>query len=324
MATGDVPWVPGSVWNSQTGTWQGPSDAAAAAAAAAASRAAAAEQKAKNDEAEAKAAGKSQTKKENSNTQKIINTLIGSVKGYKAGKDQSIANANEVFNFGLAGIDSQYGQTLADLGKNQDQNEADETSKTFANRANRARETQSILQQMQSQGAGETDVLQGMVQAFENADANQLDITTSYYDSLNAVQSGLRQANAATENARSNQWGQLQEAKAAANENYWNNYTQIWTDVQRTAASNSNVDSDYSTKFNPDYKGKDPLAEATRFAGKVYDWQAPKNGWAGKWDDKKTTIGHQTTTPTLAKAATRLGGLKRAEGASIRRKEDEL
>jgi hypothetical protein len=317
---GIIPIAPGS---GTTGDpYAGVSEAARKAAAAAAAAQARAEASAKAELAAQKAAGKSQTKKENANTQKIINTLLGSIKGYTAGRDQSLKNAASVFNTGISSLQSQYGQTVADLQASQDQNEADETSKTFANRANRAREQQSILDQIQSQGAGETDALRSLVQAFENQDANQLDITTSYYDSLNSANSGLRQANAANENARNNLWGQKEDSRAQAWENFYNNYTQIFTDAQRTAASNSNINSAYSTAFNPTFGGKDPLKEATRYAGKQYAWKAPATGWAGDWAGKVTELGQKVTTPTLGAAATRIGGLKRAEGATLRKDEE--
>ena len=316
------PGAPGG--GSSGGSYSGVSTAAekaAKAAADAAKKAADAQAnaiaKANAETAAAKKAGKSQSAKENSNTQKIINTLIGATKGYVAGRDQSLANAKAIFSEGIKSLNSQYGQTVADLQASQDQNEADETSKTFANRENRAREGQSILDQMVAQGAGETDVLRGMVQAFENADANQLDVTTAYYDTRNSVNSGLRQANASTENARRNVWGQQQDSKAQAWENFYNNYTQLWTDAQRTAASNTNVNSAYSTAFNPKFGGKDPLKEATKYAGDVYKYQAPTAGWAENWTGKDTELGQKFTTPTNAAAVTRLGGLKRAEGATL-------
>ena len=280
----------------------------------------------KAQDAAAKAAGKKQTAKENKNTQEIIDTLINSVKGYASGRDQSVKNAQSIFAEGIHGIDSQYGQTVADLGKTQDLNEADETAKTYANRANRAREQQAILEQMQSQGAGETDVLRGLVSAFENADANQMEVTGSYYDSMNNVNSGLRQANITTENARRNVYGNEQEAIGQANENYYNNYTQLWTDAQRAAASNTNIDSAYSTAFTANFgknsRGKpvNPLDEATKFAGKVFEWTPPATGWAENWLNKKTQLGAQVTTPTLAAGSTRLGPLKRAEGANLLKK----
>jgi len=302
----DIAGVP--VWDPVTKKWVAPKYVKSQA-----------EKDADADEAAAKKAGKAQTAKENSNTQKIINTLIKSVQGYTAGRDQSLANATAIFTEGLKGVGSQYTQTVADLQFSQDQNEADETSKTYANRANRAREQQSITEQMLSQGAGETDQLRGMVQAFENADANQLDVTTAYYDTMNSVNSGLRQANMDTENARRNVWGQKEEARGQAYENFYNNYTQLWTDAQRTAASNSNINSAYSTAFNPTFGGKDPLKEATRYAGDIYKWKAPTAGWAEDWADKDTQLGAQVTTPTLAAAATKLGPIKRAEGASLRK-----
>ena len=80
----------------------------------------------------AKRDGKNRSNKENKNTQQIIDTLLGSLRGYETGRDQALANADKIFAEGLKGLDSQYGQTVTDLQGSQDMNESDETSKTYA------------------------------------------------------------------------------------------------------------------------------------------------------------------------------------------------
>ena len=308
---GRIPGVPidmGPLWDGRGSGGSGIDPAAAAAAAAAEAAA----------EAAAKAAARAQSEKENAATQDIINTLLSMREGYLTGRDKQLENADAIFAEALTGIGSQYDQTIADLGHAQRRNEEDEGAKTGAIRSNRAREQTSIQEQLIAQGAGETDALRSMVQAFENADANQLEVTTSYADTLNSVDSNVRQTNAATENARRNAWGQKEDSRAQAYEDYYKNYTQLMTDVQRTAAGNTNVDSDYSVAFNPDFQGLNILDEVKRYAGEVYDWEAPDATWAGAWAGQKKNIGGKKTTATSLAGLTTLGGLKRAEGVDLR------
>lgn len=273
-------------------------------------------------QAAANAAGRAQAQKENDNTQAIINALLGSLAGYAKGRDTQVANADSVYKNALLGVESQYGQSLADLLRTTHINEADETAKTFANRTNRARERQSLLEQAASQGAGETDQLRALVQAFENADANQLEVTQAYQDTLNGINSSLNQANSNTENARRNAWGNLQDATSQAWNEYYKNYSQVFTDVQRTAASNNNIDSESSVAFNANFQGYNPTAEATRYVGLVRPWAAADENDMTQWGAKQTRVGRQTT-PTQGAPLTRIGGVKAAEGADLRRWTDE-
>lgn len=309
--------IPGAPQDGSGGLWAGNSSVANSAARAAA------DAQAKADAAAnaAKAAARSQSSKENANTQRVIDTLFGTLKGYRSGRDQALKNAQAVLRASITGLDRQYTQTVDDLESSTDRNEADEAAKTFANRSNRARESRALLEQLVSQGAGETDQLRGMVQAFTNADANQLDVTSAYYDTLNNINSSLRQANSSTENARRNAWGQAEDARAQAYTDFANNYTQVWTDIQRTAASNSNIDSEYSEGFKADFHGKDPYKEAASQAGYTYEWKPPKEDWAQGWKGKETKLGQDTSTQSMG-ATTLLGGLRRAEGATLRRVED--
>ena len=268
------------------------------------------------------AAGRARSQRENENTQAIINTLLGSLTGYATGRDTQIANAQAVYENALKGLDSQYANQLLDLLDASKINEADETAKTFANRQNRARERQSILEQAASQGAGETDQLRAIVQAFENADANQLEVTQSYYDSLTGINNSLGQANTNAENARRNAWGQQQDALSQAMNEYYRNYTQVWTDVQRTAASNTNVDSESSVGFLANFQGNDPLTEATRYVGQVRKFEAPKEEEMTNWGGKRDKIGREITSTQNA-PMTRIGGIKAAEGANLRKWNNE-
>src|SRR5690606_4854145 len=142
--------------------------AATRAAQQAAAKAAAAENKAKK-------AGKDQTAKENANTQKILDTLLASLKGYETGRDTQVKNAAAALEAALAGVQGNYTNAVTDYLQTADANEQDEASKSAANVQNRARERMSLLEQAASMGAGETDQLRAQLQAFQNYDANALE-----------------------------------------------------------------------------------------------------------------------------------------------------
>ena len=275
-----------------------------------------AEAKAKDAEAKAKRAGKAQTAKENKNTQDIIDTLIRSIEGYRSGYRTQRKNADAIFKNTLGSLDSQYRQTIADLKSTQGLNEEDEGSKNFAAKSNFARERRSLQEQAALQGAGETDQLRAQVQALNNLDANLREVNAAYQDTRESINSARRQANITTETARNNAWGAREEARTKALEDYYANYTQTWTDIQRTAASNTNISSDYSTAFQANFRGKDPLKEASKAAGKTREWQAPKKGWATTWKGKASKeMGRDVNTgPTVT-----MTGPQRAEGVTLQR-----
>ena len=275
-----------------------------------------AEKRADAEAAKAKRAGKAQTAKENKNTQDIIDTLIRSIEGYRSGYKQQQKNADAIFKNTLGSLDSQYQQTIEDLASTQGLNEEDEGAKSFAAKSNFARERRSLQEQAALQGAGETDQLRAQVQALGNLDANLREVNTAYQDTRESVNSGRRQANITTETARNNAWGSREEARTKAAEDFYANYTQTWTDIQRTAASNTNIGSDYSTAFQANFRGKNPRTEASKNAGKTRVWQAPKKGWATTWSGKASTdLGRDVNTgPAMT-----MTGPQRAEGVTLQR-----
>ena len=195
-------------------------------------------------------------------------------------------------------------------------NEEDEGSKSFAAKSNFARERRSLQEQAALQGAGETDQLRAQVQALSNLDANLREVNTAYQDTRESVNNGRRQANITTETARNNAWGAREEARTKAAEDYYANYTQTWTDIQRTAASNTNISSDYSTAFKANFGGKDPLKEASKMAGKTREWKAPKKDWATTWKGKASKdIGRDVNTGPVVTTT----GPQRAEGVTLQR-----
>lgn len=290
----------------------GPSQAEVAAQRAAAAAAAA--------EAAAKKAGKDQTARENANTQMIIDSLLGSLKGYASGRDTQIKNANTSLEAALAGILSNYTKTVADYQKTGEANEQDEASKSAANLTNRARERTSLLEMAASQGAGETDQLRAQIQAFNNADANQLEISRSFFDTERSINSQIAGANNQAETSRRSADNQAQEAITNAWSEFWKNESDVYTNVQRTAAQNSNIDSDYSTGFNPNFGGmsqQDLISKATANVGRVRETETRDEKFFSEWDGKQGARRRRLNSANQAAAVT-IAAPKAAEGATLR------
>ena len=278
----------------------------------------AAEAKAAAAEAAAKKAGKDQTAKENANTQSIIDALLKSISGFEGGRDAQLKNAQGALDASLAGILSNYQGAVADYQKTGEANEMDEASKSAANLTNRARERMALLDQASSQGAGETDQLRAQLQAFNNSDANQLEIVRSFYDTERNVNSQIAGANSQAETNRRSSWQQNQEKIGTAWAEYYKNYSDTWTNAQRTAAQNSNIDSDYSTAFNPNFGGKNAVDEASRYAGKTYEEQQQTDEWYKNWGGRNNGKNTKLTSVNNA-AASSIKAPKAPEGSTLRK-----
>ena len=287
-----------------------PRSSADTAAAAAAAKAAAAETAAKK-------AGKDQTAKENAATQEILNALMNSLTGFQQGRETQIKNAQTALDSALAGILASYQSAVADYNKTAISNEQDEASKSAANIQNRARERMSLLEQAASQGAGETDQLRAQLQAFLNFDANQLEVTRSFFDTQRGINSQIAGANSQAETSRRSAWAQNQEAIGQAENEFMKNWTDTWTNIQRTAAQNTNINSDYSTGFTADLRGNNAVTEASKYAGKAYETKKQDEKWFQTWDGREEGRDRQVTSTSRAGSVS-IRAPKSAEGATLR------
>lgn len=269
-------------------------------------------------ELSARKAGKDSTGKQNQATQDIINALLNSLGGFASGRDTQVANAGRQLEATLQGILGNYSAAVGDYEETAEGNKQDQASKSAANLTNRARERISLLLQAASQGAGETDQLRTTIMAALNADANQQEIDRSFFDTERNINSQIAGANQQAVSQRRSAWEQNQEQVASAWNEYWKNYSDTMTNVQRTAASNTNVDSDYSTGFNADLRGLNPVDEASKFAGKTYQTENKDDDWFNNFLGRKEGKNTEVTSTNRA-AAVAIGAPKSAEGATLRR-----
>ena len=266
----------------------------------------------------ARKAGKDASAKQNQATQDIINALLNSLGGFASGRDTQIANASRQLEASLNGILKNYTAAVDDYEESAEGNQQDQAAKSAANATNRARERISLLLQAASQGAGETDQFRSSIMAALNADANQQEIDRSFFDTERSINSQIAGANSQAESQRRSAWEQNQEQVGSAWNEYWKNYSDTMTNVQRTAASNTNVDSDYSTGFNADLRGMNVVDEASKYAGKTYQTENKDDEWfknfVGRKEGKNTDV-----TSTSRAGAVQIAAPKSAEGATLRK-----
>ena len=266
-------------------------------------------------ESNAKRAGKDQSRKQNQATQSIIDALLSSLDGYTKGRDTLVQNADSALNNSLEGILNSLRLADQDYAESGSANEQDQAAKTSANVTNRARERTALLSQAASQGAGETDQLRAQIQAYLNSDANQQEVERSFFDTERSINSQIAGAASQAETSRRSAWAQNQESKSNAWNEFWKNTGDVWTNIQRTGAQNTNVDSDYSEAFNADYRGNDPVQRAAENAGRAYS--------AEKKDDEffkqDRPLGRKKKTTASERAgATTIKAPRAAEGATLR------
>lgn len=268
-----------------------------------------------SSERAARDSGKAQSRKQNEATQAIINQLLGTLKGYETGRDQLVQNADSALNSSLEGILNSLRLATQDYDETGTANDQEQAAKTAANITNRARERTALLSQAASQGAGETDQLRAQIQAFLNSDANQQEIDRSFFDTQRSINSQIAGAASQAETSRRSAWAQNQEAKGSAWNEYWKNVGDIWTNIQRTGAQNTNVDSDYSEGFNANYGGNDPVARAAENAGRAYKTEEKDD----EFFKQGRPLGRKSKTTSSERAgATTIKAPKAAEGATLR------
>jgi hypothetical protein len=272
-------------------------------------------------EAAAKKAAKDKSNAENAATNAVVDSLVQSLANYGQGRDQAKANAQTNFDTALSGILSQYRAALGDVMLFKQRNESDYDTKSVANTTNMVRESNDLLAQVLSQGAGETDSLRALQQATRGADANQLELAASFSDTLRTIGSQLTNANSNTERGRLDAFGQKAEANAQAENEYNKNMADTWTNIQRAEAGNTNIESDYSSAFQNRYGSDDAVKandEIAKYTGKVAVAEKPGAGWSATWDGKKDEVEGNARLGNRA-AALSVGPLRRAEGATLRK-----
>lgn len=246
-------------------------------------------------------------KKTNDSPQiKALEELLS--KGFAKARDTKLANIKKVTAQQDAELLRGYGARTTSLLAADKDNEQAEADASFANLANRARETGNMLEEFIVQGAGETDMLKAQLMSLRNWSSNQDDVNRSYYDTQRSVNSAINDLNATTRTARVNLQTEALADQEQVHTNYYNQRADAYTQLGNIRAN------PYSDSYKKDAKDYANMAKEASQA------------WTNPGIDKKILDWNGTVKPTedaLNNSKVRSRQLqekiKRPEGSTLRK-----
>ena len=214
--------------------------------------------------------------------------------GFAKARDQQLANINTMYATQDADLLKGYSSRAEQLGLARTDNDKAEADASFANLANRARETQDILAQTAEQGAGESDTARAQLMALQNWDANQGEVNRSYFDTVRSVNNAVNDLNVDTRTARINLATQMLGDKQQAWANYQNQMVETATQAANLRAN------PYSNAYK---KNSGYYKEIVKNAKKV--WENPGvDKSISNWDGNTQPQEGELNNAELAAAAT--------------------
>ena len=211
--------------------------------------------------------------------------------GFEEALSQRLSNIGKTYRQGDRILLSGYDERAANLSELRRDAERSEAGSSFANVGNRARETNDVLAEAASQGAGETDLLNAQLMAVRNWAANQGEVNRAFYDSISSNNAATVDLNADTKSARFNLAQQMLSDKEQATATYANQMADAATQLGNIQGN------PYSSAYNAD-GGEDAwdqmVSAATRVfnnrgvSSKVTDWE----GWQQPEQEKQNNTGY--------------------------------
>lgn len=275
-----------------------------------------------------------------------LGKLVGG--GLQAGLDTGLRGVDRDLKTLIDQAFENYNTGLSDLNAGLRDNEKSESDSSFGNVANRGRETQDLVAQALSQGAGESDVLKTQLQALRNWSSNQGEINRSYFDTLTSTNNSINDLAIGTKSNMTNYEMEANQRKQGLYGDYYTGLADAYTQMDNAATNNYLLDQEIAAN-QAQVGGQDqllawlaagksadsftmpaigapargayssPYAQlAAENAGKV--WENPGVSEATKqWEGQETVVS-QLNSSTLFGAPTNTAlGSKKPEGATQRK-----
>lgn len=243
----------------------------------------------------------------NAATKSLVDQQHGLLSGFAKQRDTKLANITRALTDADKALLDTYGKTLQGLLGLVADNDAAEADSSFANIANAIRERGDILEQVASQGAGETDQFRAQMQALRNYDANQNETNRSFFDTLRANNRAITGLNTDVTTSRQNLYSQAEADREQAYANYYNQTADTWTQIANI--ENANQGNDYQKQYA---NAGDEAAKATGSSYKRRNLDPALKSWAGMGKEQDRALSsNRAGTVTL-------GPVKRAEGSTLR------
>lgn len=229
-------------------------------------------------------------------------------KGFAAARDTKLANIKKITEQQDAELMRGYEARTTSLLAADKDNEKAESDASFANLANRARETGNMLDEFIVQGAGETDMLKAQLMSLRNWDSNQADVNRSYFDTQRSVNSAINDLNATTRTARINLQTEALSDYEQVHTNYYNQRADAYTQLGNIRAN------PYSDSYKKDAKDYENMAKEAAQAWVNPGVNESLRNWNGKYKPTEDTL-----TNSKVQAMQLQQPMKRPEGSTLRR-----
>lgn len=252
-------------------------------------------------------AASSSAEKINDNPQiKALEELLN--KGFAAARDTKLANIKTITAHQDAELVRGYEARTTSLLAADKDNEKAESDASFANLANRARETGNMLDEFIVQGAGETDMLKAQLMSLRNWDSNQADVNRSYFDTQRSVNSAINDLNATTRTARINLQTEALSDLEQVHTNYYNQRADAYTQLGNIRAN------PHSDSYQKDAKDYENMAKEASQAWTNPGVNKSLRDWKGTVQPTEDTL-----TNTKVQAMQLQQKMKRPEGSTLRK-----
>ena len=213
--------------------------------------------------------------------QKALKKLLNG--GFAKARDQQLENIDTLYATQDADLLKGYSLRSEQLGLARKDNEKSEADASFANLANRARETQDILAQTAEQGAGESDTAKAQLMALQNWDANQSEVNRSYFDTVRSVNNAVNDLNVDTRTARINLATQMLGDKQQAWANYQNQMVETATQIANLRANPySNAYKKGAKDYQAVIKNAETVWKNPGVKKSITDWEGAAQPQEGK------------------------------------------
>lgn len=245
-------------------------------------------------------------KKTNDSPQiKALEELLNT--GFAKARDTKLANIKKITEQQDAELMRGYDARAVSLLAADEDNEKAESDASFANLANRARETGNMLDEFIVQGAGETDMLKAQLMSLRNWDANQADVNRSYFDTQRSVNSAINDLNASTRTARINLQTEALSDYEQVHTNYYNQRADAYTQLGNIRAN------PYSDSYKKDAKDYENMAKEAAQAWVNPGVNESLRNWNGKYKPTEDLL-----TNSRVQAMQLQQEIKRPEGSTLR------
>ena len=151
--------------------------------------------------------------------------------GYKEALDKRLGSIDLIRQQQDATLLGGYQHRVGSLEGAKSDSDKAEADSSFSNLTNRARERGNAMSEAMLQGAGESDVMRTQLMSLRNWNANQSEISRSYFDGLRSINSSLTDLNVDTKTGRLNVESQANSDASQSWTQYYNQMADSWTQL---------------------------------------------------------------------------------------------